>query len=103
LIFEYPPISFNKAQTGNDCCIVVDKLTYSLSVVIHVIYICNFDPHRIGTSPNVKTYPDQLFTQTGSCRSSVFHNPAKSASVYKSNFKLLLGIMTIPLVWVAFK
>jgi hypothetical protein len=53
---------------------------YSASVVDKSISVCSVDAQINGHPQKVVTYPVLDFNVVGSCASSGFHNPAKSAS-----------------------
>jgi hypothetical protein len=57
-----------------------DNAMYSDSVVDKEISVCSFDAQSTGHPQKVMTYPVLYFNVVGSCASSGFHNPAKSAS-----------------------
>ena len=59
-----------------------DKATYSASVVLRTISGISFEVHLIGQPANLTTYPIlDLAVSESSGAVSLFHVPAKSASV----------------------
>jgi hypothetical protein len=72
--------SSNKFLIGMRSRIARDNAMYSASVVDKAIYVCSFDAQSTGHPQKVMTYPVLDFNVVGSCASSGFHKPAKSAS-----------------------